>query len=111
MDTNAIFVPGSAWTLKGMITVSAPVASPSQANTLGARGEQCGLADRLEKRGVILRVAVDGDRRVKHLALTTEGATLRARLVRRVADGSTVTARLDPQERQQLSQLLDRLLH
>lgn len=70
-----------------------------------------GLADRLEKRGVIRRVAVRGDRRVKHLELTTEGATLRARLVRRVAEGSTVTACLNPLERQQLSQLLDKLLH
>ena len=59
-----------------------------------------GLADRLEKRGVVRRVPADGDRRVKQLELTPEGARLRARLVRRVAKGSTVTARLTPQERQ-----------
>lgn len=69
-----------------------------------------GLADRLEKRGVIQRVPSQGDRRVKHLQLTKEGSRLRARLVRRVAAGSTVTARLDAEEREQLSGLLDKLL-
>lgn len=55
-------------------------------------------------------MVAQGDRRVEHLELTKEGTKLRARLVRRVASGSTVTARLNPQERQELSQLLDELL-
>lgn len=69
-----------------------------------------GLADRLEKRGVVQRVPDPRDRRVKHLQLTTEGAKLRTRLAQRVAAGSTVTAQLAPQERQQLSHLLNKLL-
>ncbi len=70
-----------------------------------------GLADRLEKRGVVQRVPAPSDRRVKHLQLTTEGANLRTRLAQRVAEGSTVTARLTPHERQQLSHLLNKLLY
>lgn len=69
-----------------------------------------GLADRLEKRGVVERAADSGDRRVKHLRLTKEGATLRTRLARQVAKRSTVTAQLEPDDRQQLSHLLDKLL-
>lgn len=69
-----------------------------------------GLADRLEKRGVVQRVPVLDDRRVKHLQLTTVGADLRARLAQRVAERSTVTALLTPRERQQLSELLTKLL-
>ncbi|ANS79706.1 Transcriptional regulator, MarR family [Serinicoccus hydrothermalis] len=68
-----------------------------------------GLADRLERRGVVERVAGE-DRRVKLLQLTDEGRRLRGRLARRVAAGSTVSARLTASERAQLGGLLDRML-
>ncbi len=68
-----------------------------------------GLADRLQEMGVVERVPGQ-DRRVKLLMLTDRGAALRAEVVDRVARGSTVTARLNGEERQQLSTLLDKLL-
>lgn len=68
-----------------------------------------GLADRLERTGAIERVA-GADRRVKLLSLTREGHALRERLAERVAAGSTVTAKLDRAEREQLASLLDKLL-
>ena len=68
-----------------------------------------GLADRLGQLGLVERVT-GSDRRVKMLQLTRHGAALRTDLADRVARGSTVTARLDPSERQQLGNLLDKLL-
>ncbi|WP_109473687.1 MarR family winged helix-turn-helix transcriptional regulator [Ornithinimicrobium cavernae] len=68
-----------------------------------------GVADRLERSGLVERVAGQ-DRRVKLLQLTPDGADLRARLAERVANRSTVTAKLDAAERRTLSTLLDRLL-
>ena len=68
-----------------------------------------GLADRLEASGLVERVA-GGDRRVKLLQLTGEGVRLRGRLSKRVAAGSTVTAKLSAAERRTLAGLLDRLL-
>lgn len=68
-----------------------------------------GLADRLERLGLIERVT-GADRRVKLLSLTEQGASLRAELADRVASGSTVSARLDGPERARLDALLDKLL-
>lgn len=68
-----------------------------------------GLADRMERLGYVERVA-GGDRRVKLLSLTPAGRRTRTLLGERVAQGSTVTARLDPDQRRQLSDLLDLLL-
>jgi DNA-binding MarR family transcriptional regulator len=68
-----------------------------------------GLADRLERAGAIERVP-GPDRRVKLLSLTDSGRQLRARLARRVAARSTVTAKLDRRQRAQLAALLDTLL-
>lgn len=69
-----------------------------------------GLADRLEKLGVVERVPGE-DRRVKLLKLTDDrGLAVRDQLAARVAAGSTVMARLDRSERAQLEALLDRLL-
>lgn len=68
-----------------------------------------GLADRLQRRGLVERVT-GADRRVKTLQLTPTGRGLRNRLAQRVAAGSTVTARLDRAEQDRLSDLLDKLL-
>lgn len=68
-----------------------------------------GLADRLEELGVLER-ASGQDRRVKLLRLTPRGTALRADLARRIARGSTVTAKLGRTERDHLAALLDKLL-
>ena len=68
-----------------------------------------GLADRLETRGLVERVT-GPDRRVKLLRLTRRGQRLRAKLAARVAEGSTVGARLIHLERAQLAAILDKLL-
>lgn len=68
-----------------------------------------GLADRLDRLGLVTRVP-GADRRVKLLSLTPAGLQTRTSLARKVAAGSTVTARLTPAQRRQLSDLLDLLL-
>ena len=68
-----------------------------------------GLADRLEGQGLVER-ASGPDRRVKVLRLTRRGMRLRARLAVRVAEGSTVGAQLNRDERAQLGAILDKLL-
>jgi DNA-binding MarR family transcriptional regulator len=69
-----------------------------------------GLADRLERLGLVERVADPSDRRVKLLSLTDRGRQVRRDLDARVGAGSTVTARLTKAERTQLESLLDKLL-
>ena len=69
-----------------------------------------GLADRLERLGLVERVADPTDRRVKLLSLTPAGVALRTDLAERVTRGSTVTARLTKAERGRLETLLDLLL-
>lgn len=93
-----------------LLMVQEPAAMRELADHLGCDASSVtGLADRLEKRGVVERSA-GSDRRVKLLRLTDEGRRLRAELARRVGEASTVTARLDGAQRRALSALLDRLL-
>lgn len=68
-----------------------------------------GIADRLGAAGVVERVS-GSDRRVKMLQLTGFGHQLREKLADRVAEGSTVIAKLEVAERQQLASLLEKLL-
>jgi DNA-binding MarR family transcriptional regulator len=68
-----------------------------------------GLADRLERAGVVERVPGE-DRRVKLLSTTSEGERLRGVLADGVGAGSTVMAKLTRAERTQLGALLDKLL-
>ena len=68
-----------------------------------------GLADRLQAQGLIERVPTD-DRRVKLLQLTPDGRRLREAVAARVAEGATVSSRLNQDERAQLRGLLDKLL-
>ena len=49
------------------------------------KGNVTGIVDRLERRGLVERRPVDHDRRVKVLALTDEGAELRATIEDRLA--------------------------
>jgi DNA-binding MarR family transcriptional regulator len=69
-----------------------------------------GLADRLEGRGLIRRVAGPGDRRVKRLVLTDEGRAVRDRLRSAFFAGDTVLDTLDDPERQALGDLLSRMV-
>jgi DNA-binding MarR family transcriptional regulator len=68
-----------------------------------------GLADRLERLGLVERVP-GSDRRVKLLTLTAKGCTIRTDLESRLASSSAVTSLLKPTERAQLDALLDKLL-
>ena len=66
------------------------------------------LADKLEGRGLVERQQDPADRRVRRLALTTEGRAVRDRLQRRLHSEATVLARLDEAERAELRELLRR---
>ena len=68
-----------------------------------------GIADRLERCGVIERLPGE-DRRVKVLRLTASGESKRQRLAQVVGRRSTVMAKLTKQQRAQLAGLLDALL-
>lgn len=68
-----------------------------------------GLADDLEKRGLVTREAGD-DRRVKVLTLTKAGVALRTRLSRAVAQHSPVMARLNSADRAELDRILTALM-
>ena len=66
------------------------------------------LADQLEERGLVERVPGD-DRRVKLLALTPHGVSLRDQLSETVAKQSMVLRRLDDDQRAALAPLLEAL--
>jgi DNA-binding MarR family transcriptional regulator len=68
-----------------------------------------GLADQLEERGLVAR-ATGEDRRVKLLALTESGLSLRNQISQAVAEQSLVLRRLSESERKTLAPLLERLL-
>lgn len=65
-----------------------------------------GIADRLQARGLVTRADREGDRRVKLLALTDEGRTLRGSLEAAMLEASPVMVSLDSTERQTLRVLL-----
>jgi DNA-binding MarR family transcriptional regulator len=68
-----------------------------------------GLADQLEERGLVTREA-GADRRVKLLALTKKGATLRAKVSKAATEQAAVTRWLTDAERKTLEPLLERML-
>lgn len=68
-----------------------------------------GLADQLEARGLITRVP-GADRRVKLLAATDDGHTLRASLLAALTEREMPVERLTAPERATLAALLERLL-
>jgi DNA-binding MarR family transcriptional regulator len=65
------------------------------------------LVDRLERRRFVSRARLDGDRRVKALALTAAGVRVRNQLIATVAD-SPMFARLTRAEQRELAHLLGR---
>jgi DNA-binding MarR family transcriptional regulator len=65
-----------------------------------------GIADRLEQRGLVDRVAQTGDRRVKLLELTADGRRMRGDLEALMLETSPVMVTLDAAERTLLRTLL-----
>jgi MarR family transcriptional regulator, organic hydroperoxide resistance regulator len=65
-----------------------------------------GIADRLAARGLIERHEDAGDRRVKRVGLTPDGAATRTQLVACMESAPTPFARLSAVERRQLRDLL-----
>ncbi|MGH3860999.1 MarR family winged helix-turn-helix transcriptional regulator [Actinokineospora sp.] len=93
-----------------LLDLEQPVPMRDLASTMSCDASNVtGLADRLERLGLIERVP-GADRRVKLLSLTDEGMALRGELANRVAARSTLSARLGKAERVQLEALLDKLL-
>jgi DNA-binding MarR family transcriptional regulator len=69
-----------------------------------------GLIDRLEARGLVARRLSAGDRRVKVLELTADGARLRAQMLRRMTGGARPLARLTVRQQRTLVKILEALL-
>ena len=69
-----------------------------------------GIVDRLEARGLVERRSAPGDRRVKMLALTDKGASLREELSRRMADPPPALAKLTASDQKALRDILRRAL-
>jgi DNA-binding MarR family transcriptional regulator len=69
-----------------------------------------GIVDRLGDRGLVERGSAPGDRRVKTLMLTEEGAALRMRLLDRLSDPPPGLGRLSLDEQRRLHDLLRRAL-
>ena len=69
-----------------------------------------GVVDKLEARGLIVRQAVENDRRVKHLAVTDRGRELRRKLFAAAAKPPEPIAKLSRDSRDKLSGVLRALL-
>lgn len=72
----------------------------------GHASNATGIADRLAARGLVERHEDAGDRRVKRLDLTAEGAAVRQQLVACMESARTPFARLSAAQRRQLHDLL-----
>lgn len=68
-----------------------------------------GLADRLERRGLVARRASPGDRRVKVMVLTAEGEQLHEAMFERLMTDSPLTRGLPPRDQVELLRLLQQL--
>jgi MarR family transcriptional regulator, organic hydroperoxide resistance regulator len=69
-----------------------------------------GIVDRLESRGLVERRAGAGDRRVRTLVLTAEGAEVRARVVALLSEPPEAIARLPEADQRALRDILRRAL-
>ncbi|UWZ59663.1 MarR family transcriptional regulator [Dactylosporangium aurantiacum] len=69
-----------------------------------------GIVDGLERRGLVTRQSSPSDRRVKHLVLTEEGERRRDLLHARSAQNARAVFGLPDADREQLRDLLARLL-
>jgi len=69
-----------------------------------------GIVDRLEERGLVRRAAAEGDRRVKLIELTEEGARVRGEMARRIAEPPEVITGLSVADQRALRDILRRAL-
>src|ERR687887_833322 len=61
-----------------------------------------GIVDRLEERGLVIREAAEGDRRVKLLVLTEEGEFVRSEITKRMAEPPPQIASLSEEDQRAL---------
>jgi len=84
-----------------------PVQMRHLADCLGCDASNVtGIVDRLEARGLLERRAAAHDRRVRVLAVTRRGATLRTRVLTRLAEPPAAIASLTPIEQRRLCTIL-----
>jgi DNA-binding MarR family transcriptional regulator len=67
-----------------------------------------GIVDRLEERGLVIREAAKGDRRVKLLVLTKEGERMRIEITKRMAEPPLPIASLSEKDQRALRDILKR---
>jgi MarR family transcriptional regulator, organic hydroperoxide resistance regulator len=67
-----------------------------------------GIVDRLEERGLVIREAAKGDRRVKLLILTKEGERMRTEITKRMAEPPPPIAALSEKDQRALRDILKR---
>jgi DNA-binding MarR family transcriptional regulator len=95
---------------RAIVLLTTPAPMRELADTLDCdRSYITGLADQLEQRGLVTRVAA-ADRRVKLLALTDAGVALRDQIAAAVAERNMILRRLSDAERKRLAPLLQKLL-
>src|SRR5215467_8678868 len=88
-----------------------PISMRELARRLGADPSNVtGLIDRLEARGLVERRPDPNDRRIKGLALTSAGATLRQRLFARLYSAPRSLAELPRRDQRCLRDVLERIL-
>jgi MarR family transcriptional regulator, organic hydroperoxide resistance regulator len=69
-----------------------------------------GIVDRLEERGLVRRDAAPGDRRIKMLVVTDDGASVRRRIVKRLAEAPEPISSLSPDDQRALREILARAM-
>jgi DNA-binding MarR family transcriptional regulator len=69
-----------------------------------------GIVDRLEERGLVRRDAAPGDRRIKMLVVTDDGATMRRLIVKRLSEAPEPISNLSPADQRALREILARAM-
>ncbi len=69
-----------------------------------------GIIDRLEERGLVQRAAAAGDRRIKMLVVTDDGASVRRRIVKRLSEAPEPISNLSPADQRALREILARAM-
>jgi DNA-binding MarR family transcriptional regulator len=69
-----------------------------------------GIVDRLEERGLVRRDAAPGDRRIKMLVVTDDGASVRRRIVKRLSEAPEPISKLSPADQRALREILGRAM-
>jgi len=69
-----------------------------------------GIVDRLEERGLVRRDAAPGDRRIKMLVVTEDGANVRRRIVKRLSEAPEPINSLSPSDQRALREILARAM-